>query len=68
LPEKNLIDHAKAREYPKEKKACPFSNETSRNSIKSIITEMEKLNPQAKNSIFAAMSNVHTEYLPIESS
>ena len=66
VPEKNLIDYAKVREYPKEKKMCPYSNETSRNSVKSIINEMEKLNPQAKNSIFAAMANVHSEYLPIE--
>ena len=66
LPEKNLIEHAIAREYPKEKKMCPYSNETSRNSIKAIINEMEKLNPRAKNSIFAAMSNVHVDYLPIE--
>ena len=64
LPEQNLIDHALAREYPKEKKMCPYSDESSRNSIKAIISEMEKLNPRAKSSIFAAMCNVHGEYLP----
>jgi tRNA(Ile)-lysidine synthase TilS/MesJ len=64
LPEQNLIDHALAREYPKEKKMCPYSDESSRNSIKAIISEMEKLNPRAKSSIFAAMGNIHGEYLP----
>ena len=66
LPEKNLIDHAATRQYPKEKKMCPYADKTSRNSIKAIIKAMEELNPHAKNSIFAAMSNVHVDYLPVE--
>ncbi len=63
LGEKKLIEFAQVMEYPAQKKECPYGDDTNRNAVKNIIDEMEKLNKHARNSIFKAMSNPHTEYL-----
>ncbi len=66
LSEYLIARQAEARQYPPQKKMCPFAESSGRNSVKAIIREMEKLNPMARNSMFSAMSNIHGEYLPAE--
>ena len=44
--------------------ACPNEKESKRNDIKNIISQMETLNPNAKETIFRSLNNIHSNYLP----
>lgn len=50
-------------EYRRQVKNCPYETESNRTDIRRLITEMERLNPDAVSSVFNAMSNVRTQYL-----
>lgn len=64
LNNEELKKYALLRNFPIEKKECPYSDETKRASVKNIVAEMEKLNPSVRKNLFNAMSKICTEYLP----
>lgn len=64
LHEKEIERYARIREFPVERSTCPYGNATRRADMKRIVGELSKLNGKAKNNLFAAMSNIHREYLP----
>ncbi len=63
LSEDATMRYAKIREFPEEIRRCPHGDMTKRNDVRNLIEQMEKLNKDAKNSIFSSMSHIHEEYL-----
>lgn len=53
--------------YKKQIKNCPYEKESSRKDAKDLIRELEKWNPEVRQSIWASMHNIKTEYLPKKS-
>jgi tRNA(Ile)-lysidine synthetase-like protein len=64
LGEDEIKKYAELKNFPPELKTCPYSEATHRFTIKGILNEMEKINKKARQNIYAAMSNIHDEYLP----
>ena len=62
--EKELKAFAKIRKYKKQERNCPYENKSSRNSIKTLMKKIEKINPDFRNSMWGAMSNIQENYLP----
>ncbi len=52
------------RGYQKQIKNCPYEKDSTRSAAKNLLTELEKLNPTVRQSIWAAMENIKPEYLP----
>ena len=67
LQEKEILKYARIRGFPVEKSHCPYGDTTRRADMKRLIGELTKMNGKAKRNLFAAMSNIHKEYLPPES-
>lgn len=53
--------------YKKQIKNCPYEKESSRKDAKNLISELEKWNPEVRQSVWAAMQNIKTDYLPAKS-
>jgi tRNA 2-thiocytidine biosynthesis protein TtcA len=66
LHEKEIERYARIRAFPVEKSQCPYGDTTRRAEMKKLIGELSKMNRKAKNNLYAAMSNIHREYLPPE--
>lgn len=60
----DVVKYAEYQNFKKQVKFCPHENKTQRNKAKQLIAQLEELNPHVRSNIFAAMSNIHTEYLP----
>ncbi len=55
--------YALYRHFKEQRKSCPYEQATNREAVNRIIRQMEALNPEVRNSLFAAMRNVRKEYL-----
>lgn len=64
LGEDEIVEYAKLRNYPPQVKKCPHGDDTRRADAKRLIVEMEKIDKNARQNIYSAMSNIHSEYLP----
>ena len=64
IDERDIARYALLSGYERQTKACPFEKESSRTQMKNLITQLEQLNPDVRDSIMAAMENIKTEYLP----
>ena len=64
LRESELRTHAEERGYRRQEKNCPYEKESNRQAMRSLLEQMERLNPEAANSLWSAMTNVKPEYLP----
>lgn len=64
ITEKEMKEMERIREYHKQIKNCPHEKDSSRRDAKNLITELEKWNPDVRNSLLAAMENVKSDYLP----
>ena len=64
IDEADIIRYAQLREYQKQTKLCPFEHVSSREKVKDLLEQIKTLNPEAVDSIFGAMTNIKTEYLP----
>lgn len=64
IEEKDLIRFAELSEYHKQTKLCPFEKKSNRTNVKKILNQLQILNPNVLNSIFGAMENIKTDYLP----
>ena len=64
IDEADLIAYAAERGYQKQTKLCPFEHVSSRAQVKQLLADIKTLNPEAADSIFAAMTNIKSEYLP----
>ena len=64
LEEREIARYAELSGYEKQLKACPFEKESSRTQMKQLVSQLERLNPNVRDSIWGAMENIKTEYLP----
>ena len=66
IDEQDIIRLAEQRQYAKQPKLCPFEHVSSRAKVKELLAQIKTLNPEASDSMFAALSNIKTDYLPKE--
>lgn len=64
IEEKEIIRYAAMKNYQKQAKVCPFEKESSRSEIKQLVQQLERLNPNIRESVWGAMENIKTDYLP----
>ena len=64
IDEADLAAYAAERNYRKQTKLCPFEHVNSREQVKQLLADIKALSPEAADSMFAAMSNIKSEYLP----
>ncbi len=64
ISEKDLQQWAELRQYPSLLKLCPYEKSSYRPEIRKLIESMEKLNPQARNCLWASMKHIYPDYLP----
>lgn len=64
IEEKDIAEYAERSGYEKQVKLCPLEKVSSRADMKGLIKQLEKLNPNVRDSIFGAMENIKAEYLP----
>jgi hypothetical protein len=59
-----LEDYAEMNDLVKIEKSCPHENSTRRESISSLLTEIEKLHGRGPYNMFKSMDKIFEEYLP----
>lgn len=64
--EADLIDMARIRNYHKQIKNCPYETQSNRSDMKEVLKTLEKLNPEARYSLWGSMTNVQKYLLPEE--
>lgn len=64
IDEADIITYAAMRGYQKQTKLCPFEHVSSREKVKGLLSQIKALNPEAVDSIYGAMTNIKTDYLP----
>lgn len=64
ISEKEMKEMERIREYHKQIKNCPHEKDSSRRDAKNLLTELEKWNPDVRQSIWSAMENIKKDYLP----
>jgi len=64
IDEADIIRYAAMREYEKQTKLCPFEHISAREKVKSLVEDIKALNPEAIDSIYGALTNIKTDYLP----
>lgn len=64
IEEKDLQRYAQLSDYQKQIKLCPFEKESSRAVVKQLLRQLEALNPNVRDSVWSAMENIKTDYLP----
>ncbi len=62
--ESDLMELARMRGYRKQVKNCPYESQSGRSDMKEILRQLEKMNPEARYSLWGSMSNVQSELLP----
>ena len=64
--EADLLQMAAYRGYKKQIKNCPYEKDSNRSSIKEVFHTLEKLNSEARYSLWGSMSNIQSDLLPEE--
>lgn len=64
VSEAELTRVAEWRGYRKQLKTCPYETGSNRTDMKELLARLETLNPEARHSLWASMTNVQTDYLP----
>lgn len=64
--EADLQELAQLRGFRKQLKNCPYEHESHRSEMKGILKQLERMNPEARYSLWGSMSNVQSELLPIK--
>lgn len=66
IEEKDIARYALLNGYEKQAKLCSFEKESSRSQMKALLTQLEQLNPNVRDSIWGAMENIKADYLPVK--
>lgn len=66
IHEADLIELAKIHEYKKQVKNCPYETDSHRSDMKDILHQLERMNPEARYSIWSSMNNIQEDLLPLE--
>jgi len=64
IDEADIIAYAEMRRYEKQARLCPFEHVSSREKVKGLLAQINALNPEAKDSIYGALTNIKSDYLP----
>ena len=64
IDEADISIYAAMRGYEKQTKLCPFEHVSSREKVKDLLEQIKQLNPEAIDSLYGAMTNIKTDYLP----
>ena len=64
IDEADIVEYAAMRGYEKQTKLCPFEHVSSREKVKELLEHIKTLNPEAIDSMYGAMTNIKTAYLP----
>ena len=64
IDEADIVTYAAMRGYEKQTKLCPFEHVSSRERVKALLEDIKALNPEAVDSIYGALTNIKTDYLP----
>lgn len=64
IEEKDILRYAELSGYEKQVKLCPLEKVSSRAEVKQLLLQLEKLNPNVRDSIWGAMENIKVDYLP----
>ena len=56
IEEKDLARYAVLRGYEPQKQACPFEKASARTEVKQLVTQLEQLNPNVRDSIWGAVA------------
>lgn len=64
VSEQDIRRYAELCEYPQQTKLCPFEKVSNRAEIKQLLTRLEQLNPNVRDSLWGAMENIKPGYLP----
>lgn len=64
IDEADIAAYANERDYHKQTKLCPFEHVSSRTQVQQLLNDIKTLNPEAPDSLFAAMTNIKPDYLP----
>ena len=63
LPEKDIARFAAIRSFVRQEKSCPYEDRTRRGEVEQLIAGLEERIPEIRESLFASMSNIKSEYL-----
>ena len=64
IEERDIQQYAELSGYEKQVKLCPLEKESNRAEVKQLLTQLEALNPNVRDSIWGAMENIKSDYLP----
>ena len=64
IEEKDITQYAELSGYQKQTKLCPLEKVSSRAEVKQLLSQLEALNPNVRDSIWSAMENIKSDYLP----
>lgn len=62
--ESDLSDMARVRGYRRQIKNCPYECRSNRSDMKEVLKSLEKLNPEARYSLWGSMTNIQEDLLP----
>ena len=64
IEEKDIQQYANLSSYEKQVKLCPLEKVSNRAEVKQLLAQLEALNPNVRDSIWGAMENIKSDYLP----
>jgi tRNA(Ile)-lysidine synthase TilS/MesJ len=64
IEEKDIQQYANLSGYEKQVKLCPLEKVSNRAEVKQLLAQLEVLNPNVRDSIWGAMENIKSDYLP----
>ena len=64
IEEKEIQEYAELSGYEKQVKLCPLEKVSNRAEVKRLLAQLEGLNPNVRDSIWGAMENIKSNYLP----
>ncbi len=64
IDEAELAKYAMLRGYERQTKLCPFEHVSSREQARKLLAQIKAMNPEANDSIYAALTNIKNDYLP----
>ena len=64
IDEAELVAYAQEKGYRKQPKLCPFEHVSSREKAAELLAQIKRINPEAADSMYGAMTNIKAEYLP----
>lgn len=64
--EADLVQLAALRGYRKQIKNCPYEKDSHRSDMKKVLAALERMNPEARYSLWGSMNNIQADLLPVE--